>query len=105
MLLEFNHKSRDSYPFICLHNTYRIMQGSCKVNLQLALYLLKGRNISSFWNWMRGRLLPALYDTRWYNGWIFEYDEGFLGNRELFMVGMPRLRQIRVKTGKLLGRM
>lgn len=63
--------------------------------------LFKGKNISSFWAWMRGKLFPALYDTRWYNGWMFDYDEGFMGNRELFMVGMPRLRQIRIKPGRV----
>ena len=53
---------------------------------------------------MRSQLFPALYDTRWYNGWIFDHDEGFMGNRELFMVGMPRLRQIRIKPGNLCSR-
>lgn len=66
-------------------------------SLNNSLIAFKGRNTSSFWHWMRGRLCPALFDTRWYNGWMFEYEEGFVGNRELFLVGMPRLRQIRIK--------
>ena len=48
---------------------------------------------------MKDKLIPALYDTKWYNGGTFEYEEGFISNRELFMVGMPRLRQIRINPG------
>ena len=36
----------------------------------------------------------------WYNGNPFEYKEGFISNREAFMVGMPRLRQARVMPGE-----
>lgn len=44
--------------------------------------------------------MPRLYDVDWYNGRPFEYEEGFLSNRAAFLVGMPRLRQLRVKTGR-----
>lgn len=36
----------------------------------------------------------------WYNGKPFEYEEGFISSREAFMVGMPRLRQARIKPGE-----
>ena len=36
----------------------------------------------------------------WYNGKPFEYEEGFISSREAFMVGMPRLRQARIKSGE-----
>ena len=44
--------------------------------------------------------VPGLYNTTWYNGLPFNYDEGFISNRENFLVGMPRLRQVRIRQGK-----
>lgn len=46
-------------------------------------------------------LVPGLYDVTWYNGQAFEYNEGFISNKKNFLVGMPRLRQIRLKTSKI----
>ena len=46
-------------------------------------------------------MVPGLYKTVWYNGKQFEYKEGFVSNRLGYIVGMPRLRQLRVKQGKL----
>ena len=43
--------------------------------------------------------MPGLYEVTWYNGQKFEYEEGFVSSREAFMVGMPRLRQLRIKPG------
>ena len=45
-------------------------------------------------------LVPGLYDVTWYNGQPFEYNEGFISNKKNFLVGMPRLRQIRLKKSK-----
>ena len=49
---------------------------------------------------MKDTFVPGMYDTRWYNGFPFDYDEGFISNRENFLVGMPRLRQVRIRQGK-----
>ena len=46
-------------------------------------------------------LVPGLYDVTWYNGQPFEYKEGFISNKKNFLMGMPRLRQIRLKTSKI----
>ncbi|XP_048586750.1 uncharacterized protein LOC5520842 isoform X2 [Nematostella vectensis] len=54
-----------------------------------------------FWEWTDSTLLPALYEPQWYNGKPFEYDEGFISSREAFVVGMPRLRQVRLKPDPL----
>ena len=45
--------------------------------------------------------MPGLYHTTWYNDEKFEYKEGFISNRENFMVGMPRLRQARIRPGEV----
>lgn len=80
--------------------------------LQIGLYLqlfllsvkivfnLKVTGAASFWSWMRDTFVPGLYNTTWYNGLPFNYDEGFISNRENFLVGMPRLRQVRIRPGK-----
>lgn len=62
------------------------------------------KNIPSFWKWSKNVLVPRLYDVDWYNGQSFEYKEGFLSNRAAFLVGMPRMRQLRVNTGWYLFR-
>ena len=54
---------------------------------------------------MRKTFVPGLFDTRWYNGEPFDYDEGFISNRENFLVGMPRLRQVRILPGTFKCRM
>ena len=54
----------------------------------------------SLWNWTENDLLPSLYNTKWYNGEPFEYKEGFISDKQTFMLGMPRLRQLRVKKGE-----
>ena len=54
----------------------------------------------SLWNWTENDLLPSLYNTNWYNGQPFEYKEGFISDKQTFMLGMPRLRQLRVKKGE-----
>lgn len=54
---------------------------------------------------MRSTFVRGLFDTRWYNGELFDYEEGFIANRENFLVGMPRLRQVRILPGTSTGRM
>ena len=55
---------------------------------------------ASFWRWMKETFVPGMYNNSWYNGRSFEYNEGFIGNRENFLVGMPRLRQVRIRPGE-----
>ena len=55
----------------------------------------------SLWNWIDEVLVPGLYDVTWYNDQPFEYKEGFVSNKQNFLVGMPRLRQIRLKKSKI----
>lgn len=68
--------------------------------MSIAFYAKQVDSIESFWIWTRENLVPGLYDVKWYNGKPFSYREGFIRNREAFMVGMPRLRQKRFKKGK-----
>lgn len=52
---------------------------------------------ASLWEWIEDVLIPGLYDVTWYDGRPFKYKEGYISNREEFMLGMPRLRQLRLK--------
>ena len=36
----------------------------------------------------------------WYNGQQFDYTEGFIRNKKTFLIGMPRMRQLRIKKSK-----
>ena len=56
---------------------------------------------TSLWKWIDDILLPGLYNVTWYNGREFEYSEGFISNKQTFLMGMPRLRQLRIKPSKL----
>lgn len=49
---------------------------------------------------MESDLLPFVFDKKWYNGEEDIFD-GFTDDKYLYIVGMPRLRQLRTKKGKL----
>ncbi|PFX27651.1 Polycystic kidney disease protein 1-like 2 [Stylophora pistillata] len=51
----------------------------------------------AFWDWVEAEFIPGVYDTTWYNGQQFISPEGYISTRTAFLVGMPRLRQVRVK--------
>ena len=46
-------------------------------------------------------MLPGLYNNTWYNGEKFDEKKNLISDRNLFLVGLPRLRQARVLPGKL----
>ncbi|XP_022796472.1 polycystic kidney disease protein 1-like 2 [Stylophora pistillata] len=63
-------------------------------------FTIKVKDTPTFWKWSEKFLVPNLYEVDWYNGRSFGYKEGFLSNRAAFLVGMPRMRQLRVKAEK-----
>ncbi|XP_022784277.1 uncharacterized protein LOC111324875 [Stylophora pistillata] len=56
----------------------------------------KVKNVHTFWWWCMNSMLPGLYSAPWYNGRPFEEDD-FFSNKRAFIVGLPRLRQLRIK--------
>ena len=42
--------------------------------------------------------MPGLFATEWYNG--KKAEKGFIANMEDYLVGVPRIRLVRVKEGK-----
>ena len=51
------------------------------------------------WNYMLGKFIHDSYAGVWYNG-QFERTPEYIGNKVSMLVGMPRLRQLRIKEGK-----
>ena len=56
----------------------------------------------TFWNWTRERLVPGVFLSEWYKEQQVTFEEGFISSGYPFLVGMPRLRQIRIRTGKTI---
>ena len=56
----------------------------------------------TFWNWSESVLLPGLYNNTWYNDQKFGANEPYISDGKLSLVGLPRLRQARVRSGEQL---
>ena len=54
----------------------------------------------SLWMWARETLVPGLYATEWYNG--KKVKKGYIANMEDYLVGIPRVRLVRVEEGNWL---
>ena len=54
--------------------------------------------MNDFWEWVEQTLVPGLYNNGWYNGKSGR--AGFLNDKMSFVVGVARMRQLRVKSGK-----
>ncbi|EDV28218.1 uncharacterized protein TRIADDRAFT_53596 [Trichoplax adhaerens] len=54
--------------------------------------------INEFWRWTNQVFLPGLYVGTWYNGQSSNL-QGFLANRQSYLVGVARVRMLRMNTG------
>lgn len=52
-----------------------------------------------YWKWAKSQFIESVFAGKWYNGKA-ESVEAFIGNKRSLLVGMPRIRQLRVKPGK-----
>ena len=52
-----------------------------------------------YWSWLQRVFIPGVFSSRWYNG---QRDEQtiYIGNKHSLLVGMARVRQLRVKASK-----
>ena len=66
--------------------------------LDTILNIPKVTNVNDFWEWMNQTLVPGLYSGVWYNG--KRGQRGFLDDKMSYVVGVARIRQLRVKSGK-----
>lgn len=53
-----------------------------------------------FWVWINEVFILGIYGIMWYNDQLFMVFEGYIESREVFLVGMLRFKQVRVKEGK-----
>ena len=53
------------------------------------------------WTYMLGKFVNDAYAGEWYNGQVEQTPE-YVGNKVSMLIGMPRLRQLRIKEGKVL---
>lgn len=69
--------------------------------LFVCLFFIQTKDVKSLWSFVETGLLPFVFDKKWYNG---EEDilDGFTDDKYLYIIGMPRLRQLRTKKGNLL---
>ena len=56
------------------------------------------KNTSQLWTWLEDVFIPVVYAGKWYNGQR-ETTAEYTGNKRSTLVGMPRLRQLRVIRG------
>ncbi|XP_048575605.1 uncharacterized protein LOC5520271 isoform X3 [Nematostella vectensis] len=52
---------------------------------------------AKYWSWMKSQFVSGLYAGSWYNG-KKERQEEYIGNKASILIGMPRLRQLRVQS-------
>lgn len=57
--------------------------------------------VSDFWQWSNQVYLPSLYNLDWYN-YTGRPEALFIGDFGGHVIGVARLRQVRIKTGKLV---
>ena len=61
---------------------------------------LKVNTGEKMWIYMLGKFIHDSYADEWYNG-QWERTPEYIGNKVSMLIGMPRLRQLRIKEGKL----
>ena len=52
------------------------------------------------WGWLRQEFLSNFYNHPWYNG-IKNKEDAYVENKMSVMIGMPWLRQLRIRKSKL----
>lgn len=62
---------------------------------------LKVNTGEKMWIYMLGKFIHDSYAGEWYNGQLEQTPE-YIGNKVSMLIGMPRLRQLRIQEGKSL---
>lgn len=62
-------------------------------------YFWQITNTTQFWGWIENIFVPEVFVDDWYNG-VREKVSEYIGNKRSILVGMPRLRQLRIKESK-----
>ena len=83
--------------YITSHYIILILNAKGALTDSFVCVLLKIVDADALWMWSRETLIPGLYSQEWYNG--KKAEKGFLANFEDYLVGVPRVRLLRVQEG------
>ena len=65
-------------------------------------FLPQLRSRKQFWDYISQVAIPGLYDNKWYDGTYHSELQGFMADGTGYLVGQPRLRQVRTVPGKTI---
>ena len=91
----------NSVSFLCHLFRFTLVKYYVLNSVSISLSFIQIHDESTFWKWSETVMLPGLYDNTWYNGEEFDPKKNLISDRKLFLVSLPRLRQARVRPGKL----
>ena len=63
------------------------------------LVLIQVKNNTMYWWWLQRVFIPGVFSGRWYNG-RKENRTIYIGNKRSLLIGMARIRQLRVRSSK-----
>ena len=63
------------------------------------LVLIQVKNNTMYWWWLQRVFIPGVFSGRWYNGQK-ENRTIYIGNKRSLLIGMARIRQLRVRSSK-----
>ncbi|EDO43195.1 predicted protein, partial [Nematostella vectensis] len=89
LLVVVGYNSRDPMSY----NQMKVIEDGISKTVSLVV------NIKGFWGYVGNIVLPFAFNERGYNG-LPRHKEGVTADTNLFMIGMPRFRQLRVKREK-----
>lgn len=83
---------------VCSHMSFNIKSQNDQALNSFSILCVQVQNPKALWSYLDDTLLPFAYDGRTSKS---DPDlEGYASEKNLYVVGMPRLRQLRVKKGK-----
>ncbi|XP_069123478.1 uncharacterized protein [Argopecten irradians] len=89
ILFFLSYQTRDSDSFLMADNLKSTLgSGFDKIS-----------TVTDYWNWLENKLIPSLYATHYHDGSVIKpwWDKRCIKDLEARRVGLPRLRQLRVK--------
>ncbi|XP_013422214.1 uncharacterized protein LOC106182109 [Lingula anatina] len=103
LLMMCAYGNRDPWSIYQKENAHSIFfdghvtANSTYLGKEFPIWKVKSRK--TFFDWAERTLIPALYngDLEWYNGAVAAWARGFIADKQNYLVGVARLRQLRVK--------
>ena len=68
--------------------------------MEVLVFSFQVTDTHRLWGWLRQEFLPHIYNQKWYNG-REENNDVYITNKMSILIGMPWMRQLRIKKSKL----